>query len=317
MPGVTDSEVQRRKDQRPRMVMATALGWWRRDSALRRRVLLGTIAMTVGVTMLVTVILTVVALSSSASTPDRLAAAGDVLVGATLLLAIIAALVALLAYAVSTGLPDLELGVQFGNTAPDVIVFTELHNGESKELFKSAGLLQVKTSYGGVTSYGSLSVSDSPGKVFLHNQSGYSAQNPALIIRLHGIVFRPNQVPTRGGTVDNPSFADRWTVIDSEDFYFSEEGKKNKPDHEKIIGYKAIQWDGGPTYSIHGHSTRRLPDLDFDNLWLLLEGDQPSTPYGWSTSLTFEILAEGYRKEISLPVEIFKTGTFGDPPNGN
>jgi hypothetical protein len=82
------------------MTLATALDRLRRDPTIQRRALLRTIGITVLVTALVTVILTVMALTSSASTADRLAAAGDVLVGATLLLAAIAALVALLAYAV-------------------------------------------------------------------------------------------------------------------------------------------------------------------------------------------------------------------------
>jgi len=28
----------------------------------------------------------------------------------------------------------------------------------------------------------------------------------------------------------------------------------------------SMQWDGGPTYSIHGYSTRRLPDLHLTGL---------------------------------------------------
>ncbi len=62
-------------------------------------------------------ILRALALTSFASRADRVAAAGDVLVGVTLLLAAIAALVALLAYAVSTGAPDLCLSVHFDSYA--------------------------------------------------------------------------------------------------------------------------------------------------------------------------------------------------------
>ncbi len=83
----------------------------RRNRARGRRVLLRTIGITVAVTAVVRVILTALAPTSSASTADRLAAAGDVLVGATLLLAAIAAVVALLAYAVPTGLPGLQVSV--------------------------------------------------------------------------------------------------------------------------------------------------------------------------------------------------------------
>ncbi len=62
-------------------------------------------------------ILTVLALSSFTTTADRLTAAGDVLVAATLFLAAIAAVVALLAYAVATGTPDLQLSVHFDTYA--------------------------------------------------------------------------------------------------------------------------------------------------------------------------------------------------------
>jgi hypothetical protein len=65
----------------------------------------------------VTAILSPRALTLSANTADRLTAAGDVLAGVTLLLAAIAALVALLAYAVSTCAPDLCLSVHFDSYA--------------------------------------------------------------------------------------------------------------------------------------------------------------------------------------------------------
>jgi hypothetical protein len=54
------------------------------------------------------------------------------------------------------------------------------------------------------------------------------------------------------------------------------------------------------TYSIHGHSTRRLPDLQFSELWHIPEWGTPA--------LTLEILADGYRKEITLPVDFIIDG---------
>jgi hypothetical protein len=102
MPGVLSGlQVQRMKDRRLR-ALPRFLDRVRHDSQLRRKVFLGTTGAAVAVITTITVILTFLALTSSANTADRLAAAGDVLVGATLLLAAIAALVALLAYAVST-----------------------------------------------------------------------------------------------------------------------------------------------------------------------------------------------------------------------
>ena len=196
-------------------------------------------------TTLATVILTVLALTSSASTADRLAAAGDVLVGATLLLAAIAALVALLAYAVSTGPPDLEISVRFP--------FSHPNNPKFVADFLQPGRLRAK------------SFKQIDGSIQLRNNGGYSAKNPAVIVRLNAMAFRYQD--------------SAWTMID----------------FATTVGAMAIQWDGGLAYSIHGHSTRRLPDLHLEDLDVL---SQLGPPF-----LAIEILADGYRKDITLPVD--------------
>jgi hypothetical protein len=83
-----------------------------RDLVPRRRVFLGAIAATTAGTLLATVILMILALTARASLADRMAESAVVIAGATLLLAIIAALVALLAYAVTTGAPDIDISVR-------------------------------------------------------------------------------------------------------------------------------------------------------------------------------------------------------------
>ena len=84
------------------LVFSTA-GRLRRDAGFRRRVILiasGTFVLIAGLATAATVI----ALSvSSASLADRTAEISDVFAGATLLLTVVAALVALLAYAVLNG----------------------------------------------------------------------------------------------------------------------------------------------------------------------------------------------------------------------
>lgn len=237
-----------------RRVPARALDDLRRDPARGRRVLLWTIGITVAATAVVTVIFTVMALSSSASTADRLAAAGDVLVGATLLLAAIAAVVALLAYAVSTGTPDLQLQVHFIRSFPNNPVFAANTQDD--------GALKAITEYNG--------------KILVRNDSGYSAKNPAVIVRLDAMFFKPYDA----------TFFEGWASMETADTI-------------QVTGQldelTVVQWDGGPTYSIHGNSTRRLPDLQFSYLWHIPEWGKPA--------LTFEILAEGYRKVITLPVD--------------
>jgi hypothetical protein len=262
-PGVPSTpRVQRMKDRRLR-ALTRFLDRLRNDSQLRRKVFLGATVTAVAVVTLITVILTVLALTSSADTADRLAAAGDVLVGATLLLAAVAALVALLAYAVSTGAPDIQLSVQFDRSTPNDPAF--------EADIQDDGALRTKIS--------TLNI----GKVLLRNNSGYSAKNPAVIVRLHGMFFSPD---------DPASFEKEWASMELADY----EVQFFPQSHLLTV----VQWDGGPTYSIHGHSIRRLPDLQFTNLWQIPDWGKPA--------LTFEILAEGYRKEIPLPVDFIVDG---------
>jgi hypothetical protein len=252
----------------PRRALARVLNRMRRDSALGRMVLLGTTAAVVAVITLATVILTIIALTSSTDTANRLAAVGDVLVGATLLLAAIAALVALLAYAVSTGLPNLKISIEFDFSKPNNPAFSaEWKSDERLTAFNSRQLR---------------------GKVSLRNDSGYSARNPAVVIWLRAMVYLPENHKTTISDTDPTSIfaspAGNWAVID-----FIPQN-----------GIDAVQWDGGPTYSIHGHSTRKLPDLRLDGL---------SAIRAWGVPvMMIEILAEGYRKEISIPVQFAVDG---------
>ena len=79
-------------------------------------------------------------------------------------------------------------------------------------------------------------------------------------------------------------------------------------DFSNTHGITAMQWDGGPSYSIHGHSTRRLPNLFLTNLWAISDLGTPA--------LVFEILADGYRKEITLPVDFTVDGKSQFVPEG-
>ncbi len=224
--------------------LAKALDRMRLDSRFLRLALLSTIGALALAIMLATAFFTDRALTSSASTTDRLAAATAVLTGATLLLAVIAALVALLAYAVSTGTPDIRLGVQFEGSPPNNL---RVHADKS-----SSGK--------------ALSFSLAQGRISLWNKSGYSAVNPAVVIRLHAML--PHNLPMQ---LENGW---SWSPRDT--------GK--------------IQWDGGPTYSIHGHSTRVINTPVIPSAEHLPDWKEPI--------LGFEILAEGYRKLVIMPLEL-------------
>jgi hypothetical protein len=200
------------------------------------------------VTALVALWVNAVLSSSSHTFSDRLAEASAIIAGGTLLLALIAAVVAVMAYAAATGLPDLKLQVRFEFSDPNRPVF----KAQLDEQGWVAGDRFKQT----------------VGTISLRNDSGYSARNPAVIVRLKGMAFLQGEYST----------SDAWVVID----------------FANTVGIISVQWDGGPNYSIHGHSTRTLPKLDFDRLWHIPNFGKPS--------LSFELLADGYRREITVPV---------------
>ena len=223
-------QVQRMKDRRLR-ALARFLDRVRHDSQLRRKVFLGATGAAVAVITTITAILTLLALTSSAHTADRLAAAGDVLVGATLLLAAIAALVALLAYAVSTGAPDIQLSVQFDRSTPN--------NPAFEADIEGGGALKAKT------------FTRNLGKVLLRNNSGYSAKNPAVIVRLHGMFFSSS---------DPPSFEKEWASMEIADTRRST--GHPRPGRRLVRRYRRGA-DPGPRHRHAGHRPwrhgRQLP----------------------------------------------------------
>lgn len=60
-------------------------------------------------------------------------------------------------------------------------------------------------------------------------------------------------------------------------------------------GATELQWDGGTNYSIHGHSIRHLY-LDVAALALFMSSE--------AHAFRFELLAEGYRRCVAVPVRI-------------
>ncbi len=103
------------------------------------------------------------------------------------------------------------------------------------------------------------------GEIDLDNRSPYSARNPAVIVHLKGMAFSAGSIP------------EGWVMT----------GFRN------TLGATEVQWDGGATYSVHGDSRRRLPDLYLDGL---------HTIPGMSPRFEIELLADGYRRTLTIPV---------------
>jgi hypothetical protein len=225
------------------------LGRVRQDSRLQRRAAIAALGLVlVVVTALVALWVDAVLSSSSHTFSDRLAEASAIIAGGTLLLALIAAVVAMMAYAAATGQPDLRLQVRFEFSHPNRPVFSanvDQQNWIAADRFKQTW-----------------------GTISLRNDSGYPARNPAVIVRLKGMAF----------LWDEYSNSDEWVIID----------------FANTVGILSVQWDGGPNYSIHGHSTRALPRLNLDRLWHI--------PVRGKPALSFELLADGYKRDITVPV---------------
>jgi hypothetical protein len=117
--------------------------------------------------------------------------------------------------------------------------------------------------------------------IILWNTSVYSARNPALVVRLNNMAYVPGEYDSN---VDNG-----WTTLE----------------FVTTFGATALQWDGGPTYSIHGKSKRYIA-LDLTRLTSV---PRPADSEKWlSLSLDFELLAEGYRRQITVPVNFTLDG---------
>jgi hypothetical protein len=206
---------------------------------------------------------------------------------ATLAIAFFAAVFALLAYQVSTGAPNLQLGIM-------------LHKQKNPYNYK----LKYKT---GCERWRRLECwfdsSAPPSKdpeylrdlqwwthvayMWVENKSRYPAKSPAVKVRFGeendespmGLCRMPLQTENPDGP-----WRDKGVGLVWKDTSFKTQG----------IVVTATQWDGGSTYPIHGKSSRRLPDLPLETLY---------SRETVTNKLQVELLAEGYRKVVKVHIE--------------
>jgi hypothetical protein len=158
---------------------------WRKDAVFQWGFLFRLGAAAIVVIVPVSAILTALALTSSADSADRLAAAGDVLVGATLLLGLAAALVTLLAFMTTLGPPNLRLQLACEYSKPNNPVF-------QADRFKD-GTFQARQGK-------QLSV-----RIAIWNDGLFTAKEPRVIVRL-GAMACPAESDAR--------IIEDWTVLD-------------------------------------------------------------------------------------------------------
>jgi hypothetical protein len=183
----------------------------------------------------------------SSPSQDHLVVIGNFLMLGTLLLALVAGIVALAAYSAATGLPNLKLQFKLSPAQFNEVIFS----------YPLVEGLPPVTSDNGTLS------------LVVKNTSSYAARTPVVSVE-----FRGAGIPS--------------------DKYAPSEGWM--PTARDLGGYIiALQWDGGPN-SIHGISSRSLPELN-------LEGIYPSFGRDKLPEIVFRLLADGYnRPDVVLPM---------------
>jgi hypothetical protein len=227
---------------------STILRRWRKDAVFQWGFLFLLGGASLVVIVPISAILIALILTSSLDSADRLAAVGDVLVGATLLLGLAAALVTLLAFMTALGPPNLRVQLACECSKPNNPVF------QSDRL--ADGTFRARQ-------FKQLSV-----RIALWNDSLFPAKEPRVIVRLNAMAL----------TAESDSqFQGGWTVLDVVD----------------TVGITGIEWEGGPGYSIHPNSVRRLPGFYLNNLRWKQEWGNPG--------FIIEVLLDNLRTVFHVP----------------
>jgi|SRR5579859_3069132 len=217
------------------------------DRQARRKYMLVGFGLLLGCVTAAVLIASLIELHSKAG--DHIAVIGNFFALGALVLALGAGVVALLAFAEATGLPNLQLKFILPFSHPNEPTLPKAETRTGGEALTTVPRHQTQAT------------------VYIKNDSHYSGKNPAVIVHLNNMVLLPHGYEA----------TEDWKAIE----YYSTQG------------ITVLRWDG-PTALIHGNSEYRLPPL-------ILQG----LAYGIGTpSLTFEILADGYRRQspINIPI---------------
>jgi len=217
---------------------------------------------------------------------------GDKLTLATLAIAFFAAVLALLAYQVSTGVPNLQLGIMLLKQDPDKYKLKYPTDSKRWEKLETWFKFKPESSTPLNEDLKGLEDPDWPSHtlyIWVHNRSRYPAKSPAVIVR-----FGENPDPKMGLCWSPPWMHPQEREPDRS-WRDREEGPIWKDTDLTTSGIVilAMQWDGGSTYPIHGKSTRRLPNLSVGNLY----------SEDLNNEFEVELIAEGYRKVVNVTID--------------
>lgn len=206
---------------------------WISRSQIRQRPMLAVYA---GLLILIALIIGIaVLLWLSSPSSDRLTVVANLLSFGTLLLALVAGIVALAAYSAATGLPNLRLKFIEPITSPRSIIFAtadrDNYSDPEPEDIAIPG-------------------DDNIIRISVENTTNYAARTPAVILEFRGCAIRQNMYAATNA----------WTA--TQRVYCTGD-------------VQAVQWDGGPNYAIHGKSIRHLPEINLQGLYAIPDDDDP------------------------------------------
>lgn len=220
---------------------------------------------------------------------------GDRFAIATLAITFLAVVFALLAYMVSTPVPNLELKMmlQGGNRDKLSLKYKtdSERRGKLKIWFESDSQLSGDP---GFLWTGDSDINDHIAYMWIRNKSRSPARRPAVIVRF--------------GNGDHSPMGLCWTQPES---YNLDGPSKDRTQGPAWKGAEfrtpgtvvlAAQWDGGSEYTVHGRSERRLPDLP---LVTLFSKDLVS-------KFKVELLAENYRRVVDVAI-VFDEADANEP----
>lgn len=201
---------------------------WVRNSRIRRLTLLFGYSLLLPAVLVVMVLTSVQFLDSTGALSDKLAEVADVIAGGTAVLAVIAGLVAIQAYASATGLPKLEIQVWFEASEQNKPIFRVRNIGNN--LRETTPVPQTRA------------------MISLRNKSHYSARNVVVIIKVKSIVSGATDMLPTANTIAN-----EWSIFNFPDAVFGE---------RELV----VQWGADPDVIFHGGAYRRLPDLNLGRM---------------------------------------------------
>lgn len=263
------------------------IGRMRRDVGLRRKIVRSAVLLLVAAAVAATVVAGILLWASSASLADRVAEIGDIFGATTLLLTVIAAVVAYLAYAVSTGIPDIKLRVCFGPSLPNQPVVTaEPKNGRLEAVDSGQTAVTIR----------------------IRNFGVFPAKDPAFIVQVQGIEFGPDvrDLNAAGWTVNEGSETGITTVqMDGGPAYSTPGGMVRDLPVLSLAGLRTVPGWTEPSWPVRRREFRWLG-------WFRKKSRSP-----WPPLVVISVVTDTCRRVGWIPINLEVNGHSQFAPEKN